>query len=104
MIPIARATIQKYVCLARPHPAPNQNWSTFICNHAHPVWACDFLPVIDLFLRQIYAFFIIEIGSRQIIHFSITPHPTDAWAAQPLQEATPFGQTQPFLIRDQDGK
>jgi transposase InsO family protein len=68
------------------------------------VWACDFLPVIDLFFRQIYAFFIIELGSRRVVHFGVTFHPTDAWVAQQLREATPFGLTPRYLIHDRDSK
>jgi len=103
-IRVPRSTIQKFVRLARPHPAHGQNWPTFLKNHAQIVWACDFLPVIDLFFRQIYAFFIIELGSRRVVHFGVTSHPTDAWVAQQLREATPYGLTPRFLIRDRDGK
>ena len=92
------------VRLARPHAAHGQNWSTFLKNHAQMVWACDFLPVIDLFFRQIYAFFIIDLGSRRVVHCGVTSHPTDAWVAQQLREATPFGLTPRFLIRDRDSK
>jgi transposase InsO family protein len=103
-IHIARATIQRYVRMARPHPAQGQNWSTFLKNHAQLVWACDFLPVIDLFFRQIYAFFIIELASRRVVHFGVTSHPTDGWVAQQLREATPYGLTPGFLIHDRDSK
>ena len=34
----------------------------------------------------------------------MTRHPTDAWVAQQLREATPFGQCPEYLIRDNDGK
>jgi len=103
-IRVAKTTIQKYASLARPHPAHGQNWSTFLRNHARLVWACDFLPVIDLFFRQTYPFFIIELGSRQIVHFGVTSHPTDAWVRQQRREATPYGLTPRFLIRDRDSK
>jgi len=103
-IRVPRSTIQKYVRLARPRPAHGQNWPTFLKNHAQLVWACDFLPVIDLFFRQIYAFFIIELGSRRVVHSGVTSHPTDAWIAQQLREATPFGLAPRFLIRDRDSK
>jgi transposase InsO family protein len=68
------------------------------------VWACDFLPVIDLFFRQIYAFFIIELASRRVVHLGVTSHPTDAWVAQQLREAAPYGLTPRFLIRDRGSK
>ena len=38
------------------------------------------------------------------MHVGVTRHPTDAWVAQQLREATPYGQTPRFLIRDNDSK
>ncbi|MGA2820530.1 MAG: hypothetical protein ABSF61_07740 [Anaerolineales bacterium] len=66
------------------------------------MWACDFLPVIDLFFRQIYEFLIIELASRRIVHFGVTSHRIDAWLEQGLREATPYGQAPRSLIRGQD--
>jgi putative transposase len=34
----------------------------------------------------------------------VTRSPSDAWTAQQLREATPYGQTPRYLIRDNDGK
>ncbi len=34
----------------------------------------------------------------------MTRSPTDAWTAQQLREATPYGQTPKYLIRDHDRK
>ena len=39
-----------------------------------------------------------------MIHVGVTRSPTDAWVAQHLREATPFGQTPKYLIRDNDSK
>lgn len=103
-IKVATATIQKYMHKARPLHAPSQTWAIFLKNHAKDVWACDFLPVIDLVFRQFYLFFIVEVASRRVVHFNVTAHPTDAWVAQQLREATPFDQTPRFLIRDRDHK
>lgn len=61
-IKVATATIQKYMRAARPERAPSQTWSVFLKNHAHGIWACDFLPVIDLCFRTLYLFFIVELG------------------------------------------
>ena len=79
-------------------------WSTFLHNHAHEIWACDFLPVTDVFFRSLFAFFVIELQSRKVVHVGVTRHPTDAWVAQQLREATPYGQAPRFLIRDNDAK
>jgi transposase InsO family protein len=60
------------------------------------------LPVTDLFFRSLFAFFIIELHSRKVIHVGVTRHPCDAWVAQQLREATPYEQTPRFLIQDND--
>lgn len=60
-IKIATATIHKYMRLAHPHRTPTASWSVFLKNHGEDVWACDFLPVIDLCFRQMYLFFIVEL-------------------------------------------
>ncbi len=107
-IRVCKRTIQKYMRQAcTPGPSkrePSQNWSTFLHNHAHQVWACDFLPVYDLFFRPLFIFFIIELGSRRVVHFGVTRSPTDMWVAQQLREATPWGEAPRFLIRDNDSK
>jgi putative transposase len=58
----------------------------------------------DLFFRSLFAFFVVELKSRKVIHVGVTRSPTDAWTAQHLREATPYGQTPRYLIRDNDGK
>ncbi len=103
-IPVAKSTIQKYIRQARPLHRSGQTWAAFLRNHAHELWACDFLPVTDLLFRPLYAFFVIELASRRVLHVGVTRHPTDAWVAQQLREATPFGQRPRYLLRDNDGK
>jgi transposase InsO family protein len=47
---------------------------------------------------------VIALGSRRVVHVGVTRHPTDAWVAQQLREATPFGQRPRYLIHDRDSK
>ena len=89
---------------ARPPRPTGQTWATFLRNHAGEIWACDFLPVTDLLFRPVYAFFVIALGSRRVVHVGVTRHPTDAWVAQQLREATPFEQRPRYLVRDNDRK
>jgi putative transposase len=103
-IRLAKATIQKYMRGARPPRHSGQTWATFLHNHAHGIWACDFLPVTDLLFRSIHAFFVIELATRRIVHVGVTRHPTDVWVTQQLREATPFGRHPKHLIRDNDTK
>lgn len=103
-IRVCKRTIQKYMRHIRHRRPGGQKWSTFLRNHAGEIWACDFLQVTDLFFRPLFAFFLIELKSRKVIHVGVTRTPTDAWTAQQLREATPYGQTPKYLIRDHDSK
>ncbi len=105
-IRVSKRTIQRYLS---PETAPatspsNQNWGTFLRNHADQIWACDFTQTYNLFFAPLFVFVIIELSSRRIVHTAVTAHPTDAWVAQQLREATPWGEHPRFLIRDNDSK
>ena len=103
-IRVCKRTIQKYMRTVRSQQPRGQAWATFLHNHAGQIWACDFLPVTDLFFRSLFAFFIIELKSRKVIHVGVTRSPTDAWTAQQRRFATAFGVGPKYLIRDNDGK
>ena len=84
--------------------ASGQSWATFLRNHAGAIWACDFLPVTDALFRPLFAFVVVELATRRVVHVGAMRHPTDAWVAQQLREATPFEQRPRYLIRDNDSK
>ena len=89
---------------ARPRHRPGQTWRTVLHHHAHELWACDVLPLVDVWCRQVCAVCGIERGSRRGVHGGVTRHPTDAWTAHHLREAPPWGERPHFLLRDHDGK
>jgi hypothetical protein len=72
---------QKYMKQIRPKRARGQSWKIFLRNHAAEVWACDFLQVMDLFLRPLYAFSSMNSASRRVMHVNVTRPPTDLWVA-----------------------
>ncbi len=47
-------------------PHRGQTWATFLRNHT--VWACDFLQAYDLWFRPIFAFFIIDVNAKRVVH------------------------------------
>ena len=101
-IEVSKRTIQKY--MAKVRRQSGQTWATFLKNHASDIWACDFTVVHDLLFRALYIFVIIELKTRRIVHTAVTSSPTDAWVAQQLREATPWGEGPKYLIRDRDKK
>ncbi len=103
-VAVAKGIIQTYLSLVRPAKPTAQPWGIFLKHHARDIWACDFLPVIDLWFRPLFLFFIVDLASRRVVHFGVTGSPTDAWVAQQLREATPLGQAPRFLTQDRDRK
>ena len=45
-----------------------------------------------------------EVGSRCILHYNVTAHPTAEWTIQQLREFLPFEYPFRFLIHDRDTK
>jgi transposase InsO family protein len=103
-IRVAKRTIQHYMQQERSGRPASQNWATFLKTHARDVWACDFIPVIDLLFQQIYVFFIVELATRRVVHFGVTRQPSQFWVAQQLREATPNGEKPRFILRDNDSQ
>jgi putative transposase len=62
------------------------------------------VPVVTLFFQTLYAFVIVHVGSRRVVHVNVTNYPSDAWIAQQLRDTTPFGEKAKHLICDNDTK
>jgi transposase InsO family protein len=72
----AKRTIQTYMPRPRVPRPRGQTWATFLRAHAAGIWACDFLPVTDLLFRPLFAFFVVELATRRVVHVGVTRHPT----------------------------
>jgi putative transposase len=103
-IRVAKRTVQRYLKPgAKPRPT-DQRWATFLENHVKQIWTCDFIQTYDVWFKPILAFFIINLGTREVVHAAVTRSPSSAWTTQQLRSATPFGDGPRFLIRDPDNK
>ncbi len=51
-----------------------------------------------------FAFFVININSKRVVHVGVTRAPTAEWTALQLRNITPFGEGPQFIIRDNDNK
>jgi hypothetical protein len=90
-IKVSKRTIQKYMRGVRGRSGGGQSWATFVKNHAERMWVCDFIQTHDLLFRQVYAFFLVHLASRRVVHIAAIRHPTHAWTAQQLRNATMDG-------------
>ncbi|HZL68384.1 MAG TPA: integrase core domain-containing protein [Candidatus Limnocylindrales bacterium] len=64
--------------------------------------ACDFLVAVTARFRVLCVFVMMEIGSRRVLHYNVTAHPTAEWTLQQLREAIPSDHPYQFLIHDRD--
>jgi hypothetical protein len=89
---VCKRTIQKYRRQARPPRRRGQTWAAFLRNHGQHIWAVTSCRPTTSSSRPVFAFFLVELASRRVVHVGVTRQPTDAWVAQLLREATPFGR------------
>jgi putative transposase len=80
---------------------PSQRWMTFLRNHARGILASDFLVVVTAHFRVLYVFVVLEVGTRKIVHFNVTDHPTADWTLQQFREVM-GEQSHRFVIHDRD--
>jgi putative transposase len=64
--------------------------------------ACDFLVAVTVRFQVLFAFLVMEVGSRRILHYNVTAHPAADWARQQFREAIPSDHCYRFLIHDRD--
>ncbi len=100
---VCARTVAKY--MRRPYDGvPSPGWRWFLAQHAKEIWACDLLTVRTIWFRTLYVFFVIDHGTRELVHARATAHPTAQWLAQQMVEACGCVREPPrFLIHDRDG-
>jgi putative transposase len=99
-IDISQATVAKY--MPRHHRPPSQTWRTFLANHVTQIAAADFFVVPTVTYRLLFVFVILAHQRRRIVHVAVTAHPTEAWTAQQLREASPEDAPLRYLVHDRD--
>ena len=100
---VSPRTVRKYMPKRSPgRPRGDQRWATFLRNHAKAIVACDFFVAVTATFRLLYVFVVIHHGSRRLLHFNVTAHPTAAWTLQQLREALGFEQAHRYLLHDRD--
>jgi putative transposase len=102
-IQISPRTVRRYMPPRPPRErVGTQAWSTFIRNHARSVLACDFFVAVTATFRLLYVFVVLEVGTRRILHWNVTAHPTAEWTAQQFRMILAGDQPHRFVIHDRD--
>ena len=69
-IRVAKRSVQRHLHEGhRPRPR-GQSWRAFLRNHT--VWACDFLQTYDVWFRPVFAYFIVDTNTKQVVRVGVT--------------------------------
>jgi putative transposase len=100
---VSPRTVGRYLRRLRPSRGgrPAQRWATFVRNHAH-VLACDFFTTITVRFRILYVFVVLDVGTRRILHWNVTAHPTRDWTIQQCRGVITGETAHRFLVHDRD--
>jgi transposase InsO family protein len=102
-IRLSPRTVRPYMPSRPPRPKPGtQAWSTFVRNHARSVLASDFFVVVTATFRMLHVFVILDVGTRRILHWNVTTHPTGEWTAQQFRMVVSADHAHRFIIHDRD--
>jgi hypothetical protein len=53
-------------------------------------------------VRLLFAFVVLGLDRRRVLHMNVTANPSAEWTAQQLVEAFPWETTAQYVIRDRD--
>jgi transposase InsO family protein len=57
---------------------------------------------VTVTFRILYVFVVLEVGTRRILHWNVTAHPTADWTAQQFRMIVRGDQAHRFVIHDRD--
>jgi transposase InsO family protein len=101
---VSPRTVRRYMPKRSPSGggARSQSWCTFVHNHAGEVLACDFFVAVTATFSRVYVFLILDIATREIVHWNLTAHPTAEWTVQQFRNGVAADSQYRFVLHDRD--
>jgi transposase InsO family protein len=99
-IKISQATVGRWMPWRPKVPSPT--WRSFLRNHLLDIAAIDMFVVATATFQLLYALIVLRLDRRRIVHFEVTPNPTQHWLSRQMTEAFPWDTAPRYLLRDRD--
>ena len=64
--------------------------------------ACDFFTEVTARFNVLYVFVVLEVGTRRILHWNVTEHPTAEWTTQQFRMVITPEASHRFVLHDRD--
>jgi len=111
-IAVSETTIRNVLNANGIEPAPVRagsiGWKKLMRHYREQLLACDFFTIETIWLKTIYIFFMIELGTRRVYLAGISQHPNGHWVTQQARNTLWLLEDHETdfvgLIRDNDSK
>src|SRR5438445_7268508 len=87
-ITISQATVGRWMPWRPKVPSPT--WRSFLRNQLPDTVAIDMFVVATATFHLLYTLIVLSLDRRRVIHFAITPNPTQDWLSRQMTEAFPW--------------
>ena len=87
-IKISQATVGRWMPWRPKVPSPS--WRSFLRNHLPDIAAIDMFVVATVTFRLLYTLIVLNLDRRRVVHFEVTPNPTQDWLSGQMTEAFPW--------------
>ena len=81
---------------------PSPTWRSFLRNHLPDIVAIDMFVIATATFQLLYTLIVLSLDRRRIVHFEVTPNPTQGWLSGQMTEAFPWDTAPRYLLRDRD--